>query len=182
MKKLVLKTALFTLIGVFVFLALFIGGMSLFAPKTMRNFTTSLGMDNLAYKFAVRQYEKSEDLQDLNDVIFRAGEEDKYADIVKYSAIMTTADGFDDFYKDDLADKYYVIINYVYAMSELENENTFTETKRLYEENFLSYSSGNPIYMLVGFTDKFDDEILAYLNGLEANEIILADIATINGR
>ena len=63
MKKLVLKTALITfgaavLLGVLILMILCFA-----APKTMMDFTASMGMDGLSGNFAYSEYERSGDLE-----------------------------------------------------------------------------------------------------------------------
>ena len=65
MKKLVLKTALITfgaavLLGVLILMILCFA-----APKTMMDFTASMGMDGLSGNFAYSEYERSGDLECL---------------------------------------------------------------------------------------------------------------------
>ena len=65
MKNLVVKTAIITLIVVFSVTVVTFALLTAFAPGVMLKVTSGLGMDKSALSFAVRYYEKTEDISDL---------------------------------------------------------------------------------------------------------------------
>ena len=94
MKKLVLKTALITLCSIIALLGILYGVFALFFPKTLAKTFEALGSDNAAIRYYEKQYEKTEDLQDL---ITLCAKLDVYEDTEraeKYLTILVAKPGF----------------------------------------------------------------------------------------
>ena len=94
MKKLVLKTALITLCSIIALLGILYGVFALFFPKTLAKTFEALGSDNAAIHYYEKQYEKTEDLQDL---ITLCAKLDVYEDTEraeKYLTILVAKPGF----------------------------------------------------------------------------------------
>jgi hypothetical protein len=94
MKKLVIKTAIITFISVILGAVLIFTALSLVSPKTMSDFTYSLGLEDLSCTFAVKAYEKSQDINDLDTVIVKALSTEDYDVLKKYSKVMIDRDEF----------------------------------------------------------------------------------------
>ncbi len=74
MKKLILKTALITLIITLILAVAVFGILSFSAPAAMMNFTASLGMDTISADYAFQEYERSGSLSHLSRSFLVAAE------------------------------------------------------------------------------------------------------------
>lgn len=94
MKKLVLKTALITLASIIAILGILYGVFALFFPKTLAKTYESMGYDQTAIKYYEKQYEKTQDVQDLITLCVRL---DVYSDTSraeKYLSILVAKPNF----------------------------------------------------------------------------------------
>lgn len=87
MKKLILKTALITLGGAILLLAVILLILSFAAPKAMMKFTSSLGMEQVSGNFAYSEYERSGDLECLARSFLIASEKDDETAIKRWEAL-----------------------------------------------------------------------------------------------
>ena len=187
MKNLVVKTALITLISVLAVAIVTFAILTAFAPSVMLKVTSGLGMDKTALSFAVRQYEKTEDISDLSEVVYLASETEDYDRLSKYGKELLYHNDFATF-ADDQQDGYaeYVMTSYVFALVESSNKDTLIETFNLYEKFYTTYSLNNPIYRLIRFTDEFDSQVGQKLNSFllnqSQNSLLAQDIALVKSR
>ena len=187
MKNLVVKTALITLVAVLSVTIITFGLLTAFAPGVMYKVTSGLGMDKTALSFAVRYYEKTEDITDLAGVVYLASEVEDYDRLTKYGKELINHDDFST-YASEQPNGYaeYVMTSYVFALVESDNKDTCTETFKLYEKFYTSYTANNPIYSLIRFTDKYDMVIEQKLNSLKGiekdNNLLSQDYAKVKTR
>ena len=187
MKNLVVKTALITLIAVLSVAIITFALLTAFAPGVMYKVTSGLGMDKTALSFAVRYYEKTEDISDLREVVYLASETEDYDRLAKYSKELIYHDDFSTFASSQ-PDGYveYVMTSYVFALVESGNTNTVSETFKLYDDFYSEYVANNPIYCLIRFTDSYDSLIEQKLNSLLENEndnnLLKQDLAKVKTR
>lgn len=187
MKNLVVKTALITLIVVLSVTVVTFALLTAFAPGVMYKVTSGLGMDKTALSFAVRYYEKTEDVSDLAEVVYLASETEDYDCLAKYSKKLIYHDNFFA-YAESQADGYveYVMTSYVFALVESGNQSACSEVFALYEKFYTSYVAYNPIYQLIRFTDSYDSLVEQKLNSLQAteneNNILKQDLAIVKSR
>lgn len=88
MNKLILKTALVT-VAVLLFACIVVYGfLSLFAPFSLSGFYSDAGICGLAYKYAVRAYEKDETQDNLINVVGRAIEAEKEDGVADYCELL----------------------------------------------------------------------------------------------
>ena len=188
MKNLVVKTALITLISVFVAIIVTFAILIAFAPGVMFNVTSRLGMDKTALSFAVRQYEKTEDITDLGEIIYLASEVEDYNCLSKYSKELLYHEDFTTYASTQKGgyDKYaeYVMTNYVFSLVETSNINTADEVFNLYEKFYTSYLEKNPIYRLIRFTSDYDTQVEEKLNLINDGQTVLLaqDLALVKSR
>lgn len=88
MNKLILKTASVT-VAVLLFVCIVAYGfLSLFAPLSLSEFYSDAGIYGLAYKYAVRAYEKDETQDNLINVVGRAIEAEKEDGVADYCELL----------------------------------------------------------------------------------------------
>lgn len=88
MKKLVLKTALFTLAGILALGVILFGVFALFSPKTIANTADKMGNYSVSVFYYEKAYEKSNSLEDLYTLIVKLDESEDGARTEKYCDIM----------------------------------------------------------------------------------------------
>lgn len=188
LKNLVVKTALVTLISVLVAIIVTFAMLIAFAPGFMFKVTSRLGMDKTALSFAVRQYEKTEEITDLADVVYLASEIEDYDRLSKYSKELLYHEDFTTYASTQKGgyDKYaeYVMTNYVLSLVETSNINTADEVFNLYEKFYTFYSINNPIYRLIRFTSDYDTQVEEKLNLINdgQNVLLAQDLALVKSR
>ncbi len=174
MKKVLIKTAVLTFVAVILLTVLVFSALSIFSPGVMADFTENLGMDKLSLSFSVRKYENTEDLSDLHTVLFKANDLENYSLLVEYSETMTKDSDFLSFCeRQNVGYKDYICTNYIFALLETNDTNTFTEVSRLYDDLYGEYTTTNPMRMLISFTDEFDTQFMAKFS---ANATALNDL------
>ena len=187
LKNLVVKTALITLAVVLSVTIVTFALLTAFAPGVMFKVTSGLGMDKTALSFAVRYYEKTDDVSDLAEVVYLASETEDYDCLAKYSKKLIDHNYFFE-YAESQADGYveYVMTNYVFALVESGNQNAWFEAFNLYDKFYTSYVKHNPIFSLVRFTDSYDVLISQKLYSLREiendNNLLEQDLATVKTR
>lgn len=88
MNKLILKTASVT-VAVLLFACIVVYGfLSLFAPLPLSEFYSDAGAYGLAFKYAVRAYEKDETQDNLVNVVGRAIEAENEKDVADYCGLL----------------------------------------------------------------------------------------------
>ena len=188
MKNLVVKTAINTLIVVFSVTVVTFALLTAFAPGVMLKVTSGLGMDKSALSFAVRYYEKTEDISDLADVVYLSSEIEDYDRLSKYSKELLYHEDFTTYASTQKGgyDKYaeYVMTNYVLSLVETSNINTADEVFNLYEKFYTFYSINNPIYRLIRFTSDYDTQVEEKLNLINdgQNVLLAQDLALVKSR
>ena len=95
MKKLVIKTICFTLGGIILLLGLLYGALAIFSPKTLANFFDGVGFERLALKNYEREYNKTEEILDLYELVVKLDEEDNAEKCEKYSLALISSENFD---------------------------------------------------------------------------------------
>lgn len=127
-EKSIVKTSLITL-GILVASALiFVLIMSIFFPQNMYRFCDSLGFNKLSYTYAERQYQKSNDINDLHTLIYSAHKIQNDDAIIKYTEILMQSPNYDDFIKY-INDLNMSSTNIVMAQVVMSNENNFLKNK-----------------------------------------------------
>lgn len=164
MKKIIIRTAVITLCGVLAFIALLYGALTLFAPKALANFWGGLGSDNLAKTFSEKQYEKTEDISDLYNLIVVLDAEEDAEKVVLYTEKLLNEQGFKEFCSQNdvsgakISTVQYVSVKYVYSLVSLNQQKKALEFSKEFVSEF-GYTEYNPLRTL--FNDllyKLDQE------------------------
>ncbi|MCK9575247.1 MAG: hypothetical protein WCX32_02450 [Clostridia bacterium] len=153
-KKVILKTALFTLGICILACALLILCFSLLAPNLMADFTDNLGMENISLQYRVMVYNNSNDINDLYSVVYKASTQNNYKFVKEYFPELYTHPDYDEF------------INFV---EETNLANTADLSIKIYlanEDNFLKSAYVTALYKL----DKKQDSFNFALNDFLENE------------
>ena len=116
--KLIVCTAIKTLLCVFVVVGFAFVSMSVVMPKSMSKFCNAVGLTETSYLINKRVYERSSSNEDLYNVIQLAINKDEYVDVEHYIKIMVSGDHFSDFAsridektKQIMGEKYSVCLN-----------------------------------------------------------------------
>ena len=179
MKKLVIKTAIITFISVILGAVLIFTALSLVSPKTMSDFTYSLGMEKASCSYSVKAYEKSGDINDLDTVLVKSLSTEDYCTLKKYSKEMIDRD---EFLNQSKAYKDTVLTYYILSLVETGDDATFTLAVAVYEEFYSSYDENNPVSVLLNFTTEYDDDFIDFANGLSTTQTLTTDINKVNDR
>ena len=156
MKKLVIKTALFTLAVVIGLTALIYGGLALFNPSSLARFYDEMGNYNLATRYYEKQYEKTLSNGDLYTLCLELNEYSEPTRAEKYLAKLIDNDsiGFTEFcqakdeeFVSNISTKEYCIGKYVCAVYVGKGcEKTIDTVSDLVKNN---YTEKNGFYMLI---------------------------------
>jgi hypothetical protein len=194
MGKLIAKTAIATLGAIIALLLVLFMIFHFFVPSVMLKTTSAFGMDKSALKYSVKVYERSNDLDDLKDVLYRANDLDDYAVVVKYSPKMFEDDGFVAFCDSqpvsEISYKSYVISSYIFALQEdgATPRDIIDKSKNLYDAFYVTgYEAYNPYHALATVALSFDnagkDEVLSLLNNVVCDgqdaQLLNANVSTI---
>lgn len=95
MKKLIIKTICFTLGAIMLLMGLLYGALAIFSPKTLANFFDGVGFERLALKNYEREYNKTEDILDLYELVVKLDEEKNAEKCEKYSLVLISSENFD---------------------------------------------------------------------------------------
>lgn len=101
--KLIFKTAITTLIGVVVLSIISFIILTLFSPITVARTASSLGLDNISLSYYQKAYDKSQDVNDLYNMLNKAITVNNYSKVVC---------GFETLYNEGNED-YYDFIDYI---------------------------------------------------------------------
>lgn len=184
MGKLIAKTAAATLGAIISVLLVVFLILHFFVPSAMVKVTTSFGMEKLALKYSIKTYEKSEDLSDLQDVLYRANELEDYSVIVKYSPSMYGDDKFLTFcdaqQSGEISYKSYVLSNYIFALNEegVPISDIIAKTKYLYDNFYgTGFEQFNPYHALCMVLTSPNAEVVSLLTTIvcDGEEAVLRD-------
>ena len=157
MKKLVLKTAAITLACVVGLTAIIFGIFALFIPKPLANLFDKLGWYSWSMSYYEKQYQKSNDVEDLYTVCLKVDQENDSERAEKYLAIIVGMDNFRDFCRskdrkgDALTTEEYLeakYVNVVYRNKGID-EAMQKATRCVSYVGTNGYTEHNPYYMLV---------------------------------
>lgn len=172
MKKLVIKTAIITLVAIIGLASLFLGITALFFPKTMAKICDTVGADNCALKNYVRVYDKSGDLEDLFVVVSKCPSSDdhelryeylkKFVDNKKFEEFITEKEGGTTF-----TTKEFVLGLYM---------ESYYETKGIYDSIYLAqdlvikygYTEYGPFSVLISFENLEEEHKELIKSGINA--------------
>lgn len=156
MKKIVIKTALFTLAIVLGLSALIYGGLVLFAPSALAKLYDNLGNYGLSTHFYQKQYEKTQSDQDLYTLCLELNEYEDSARTQKFLGELIDEDSkaFNDFcqakdkeFPSSLSTKEYCIGKYVCAVYVNEGcDKLVDKVGKLIQNN---YTDKNGFYLLI---------------------------------
>jgi len=135
-KKLILKTALYTLGICLSICALLILGFSFLAPNLMADFTDNLGMENISLRYRVMVYNNSQDINDLYSVVYKASTQNNYKFVKEY---------FPELYTDP---DYAEFIDFVEETNLASTTNLEVEIYLANEDNFLKSAYVTALYNL----------------------------------
>ena len=178
MGKLIAKTAIATLGAIVALLIALFLIFHFFVPSVMVKTTSSFGMDKLALKYSVKVYERSNDLDDLKDVLYRANDLDDYDVVVRYSPKMFGDDNFIEFCDNqpasEISYKNYVLSSYIFALQEqgATPSDIMDKAKYLYDTFYVTgYEMFNPYHALATVALIFDnadkDVVLSMLSAVD---------------
>ncbi len=97
MTKLVWKTIIITLASILVACFLIFGALALFSPITLAKFFDQTGSKNIALFFYEKQYEKTEDIEDLSLVVLKIDDNDNSLKSEKFLAKLIKHADFNEF-------------------------------------------------------------------------------------
>ncbi len=97
MKKLIIKTAVITLISIIGAASIVLGALMIFAPGTSAKMFDGFGMDKAAFKFYENQYEKSENIKDLAVIIDKIDEKETPTKAEDYCLEFIEHEGYSDY-------------------------------------------------------------------------------------
>ena len=101
LKKLVLKTIAFTLVGIILLGGILFGAFALFSPKTIASISEQLGSKSVAIHFYGLQYNKTGSTDDLGKYISVMGLDADAETLQKYSSELVAREDFEDFCKNN---------------------------------------------------------------------------------
>ena len=169
MKNLIVKTAVITLASIISLLAITFGALSIIMPKTVANIFDNLGAKGASIFLYQMDYERTDDIQDLIDIIDKTYANKDHFRQEKYLDMLIAREDFDSFCltsdresfgKDDCditTKEYY----YGYYASVLYQNAKFDKAIEIANE-FVSlngYTEFNPLTILLDeFCFKFTDE------------------------
>ncbi len=154
MKKLILKTVLITLACVIGLLAILFGVFAIFFPSILAKTADNLGNYDVAIHYYEKQYQKTEDLDDLFVLCQKLDVKESPESAKEYLSIMVRSDGFVDFCleqdkisAEDIACGEYLTSKYVCAIYECGQTGVAIVVAREMVEEF-GYTAYNPFYTL----------------------------------
>lgn len=179
MKKLVIKTACFTLAGVFVLSTIIYFIIGAVSPKTLASFYSQMGNYNLSVKYLEKTYQKSQDDSDLLTLCFVVDECKSSSVGKKYLDILVGSDKFFDLCSSNVENAY-SISDADYMVGKLalchyyeSGINSAISYSKLWVKNN-GYTTASPFYILM-----MSDLSLDSLQTIESELIELS--GTFNG-
>ena len=136
MKKLIIKTCIFTLIIILIAGFSIFGIVSVTSPSIIANSAFNFGAKNTCVNYTIKQYEKSSDIKDLVLVVKRASWAKNYTVTSKYAPLLLSDDDFENYTANDPTLENYVASLYVESLYKTNNIEKFIEVA-------FSYYKGN---------------------------------------
>ena len=135
MNKLIIKTAVATLVSILAAGIIALTVLTCFYPKTLADFNYKLGNDKLSVYYSELNYKKTGELEDLEELIYKINNLDEYEKCVTYSQKILEDEGFLEFSKDKEGYKLYVVSEYAVALTKtgLTNEESVERVKQYLE-------------------------------------------------
>ena len=161
MKKLIIKTSIITVLSVLVATILLVTTLCIFAPKTVSDYFYGVGNGNLSVRYMEKAYNKNQTAENLEELIFKANENEDYSRVVKYSEIFINREDFVAFINakpsnsGQMTYEEYFYGNYVIALYETgaENEVIFAVADKTVESNYSEYSAYSSLVYGCSATD-----------------------------
>ncbi len=171
MKKMVLKTALYTTVAVFATLLIFIGSVALFAPRTMADVFYKADLKKISVDFSETVYKRNGGFSDLVTLVERAiyAKDDKV--VVAYADDLIYHEQFSDYCarKSGVSQKvgYYEYITSKYVSAIYQKGNTEVSVTAF--GLTLEYKRQNAVEALIYKAIENDDAVVleTVLTGLE---------------
>ncbi len=181
MKKLVLKTTLFTLLAVLCTLAILFGIFTLFFPKNIASVADQMGNYGVSVFYYEKAYAKSNSVKDLYELVLKLDEETDSEKTSKYANELLNRDDFNEVERTSSpTTKEYVSAKYAMSTFLKGDVNSATD----FCENYVlayGYSEYNPFTVSVGSVVKnlSKDAMNVVLQGLESVKTSLKDAVEI---
>lgn len=153
MKNLVLKTVVLTFIAVIaVFLTVY-GCFASFAPKSLASVWADLGNYGISIKYYEKQYEKTDNIDDLATLCSKTDEKNDSERAVKYLALLTEKEDFSEFCAQNDGGKTYEFYYGKYAVAAFYKADVEAAIKvaKLAVKN--GYTAHNAFYTLIVSAD-----------------------------
>ena len=154
MKKLVIKTACFTLVGVIALSTIIYFILGAVSPKSLANFYSRMGSYTLSVKYLEKTYQKSQDDSDLLALCF-VWDESKSSSIgKKYLTILVGSENFYDLCKGQpeheylIADADYIVGKLALCYYYEGGINGAISYSKLWVQN-QGYTTASPFYILI---------------------------------
>ena len=187
MKKLILKTSILTICAIFLTIVLVVSCLTLFSPLTLANLNSKLGNEKLTCYYYERQYNKTEKLTDLENLIYKTNECGLYSQSAKYSKIMVENEAFEEYATsvDARGGSQTKYTRYVYGNYATALYHTGESAENIFALNVdAEYVADNIFQFLIDddkvITDtEFLSKILVKLSEFEENQILNQDRAYI---
>ncbi len=167
MKKLIIKTSAISLALILIVGFAFYGLLGLMYPSSIASLAFRVNNKSVCLKYSEKQYEKTNDIEDLALLIERAIWAKDYERTIKYSSQLLNSKDFEEYASDKSGYQAYIACSYVEALY-------LSDEKEKSIEIAFSYYNGNselnPVRVLV-LSSKNDletlNKILKKLNSLE---------------
>ncbi len=167
MKKLIIKTSVITLTLILIVGFALYGLLGFMYPSSIASLAFRVNNKSVCLKYSEKQYEKTNDVEDLSILIERAIWAENNELIVKYSAIFLNSSNFEEFVKDKDGYENFIVCYYVESLYLLDQKEKSIEIAFSY---FNGKSELNPVRVLV-LASKNDldtlNKILKKLNSIE---------------
>lgn len=195
MKKTVLKTVGFTVLGIFIAIVIFFSTFFIFYPKILGHASKNLGNHGAAVYFYEKEYNKDSNLGDLVDLVYELDFERDSEKTVKYAGIaIEQMDALfpiiqGDF-KDVLEAKEFFYTKICLALIELSDvDGAVARANEFVKDGDCGYSKYNPYRIMVSVKGnslekedllKIKTGMLSVRDGLENKELLDSDVSIID--
>ncbi len=193
MKKLIIKTSIITVLSVLVAAILLVTTLCIFAPKTVSDYFYSVGNGNLSVSYMEKAYNKNKSADNLEELIFKANENEDYSRVVKYSEIFINREDFTSYANNkpsvagQMTYEEYVYGNYVIALynTGATKEVIFAVADKTVESEYSEYSAYSSLIYGVDITDVefltvLSDKLLDLKTNYPENDNLDADITCVS--